>query len=239
MKTLSHLSIFIWLLSIALISCNQMGEKNPGQKIADIELVDTTNSEVLSSEDKNSTAFDSIAPNMQAYPEAIPYILDTDSSKISWHCVIHTGYTKLKKGKVLIANGNIVGGDFEICMDSINDVDIDYQLMKDVLVNTLKSPDFFYIEKFPYAHFDLVRVKRISEDHYEVVGNLTIKEVTNQIRFKSNIQDQDSLIIVESERFSIDRTKWGITLYSRNFEQTDDRFLFTDFVEIQISLQFR
>jgi len=39
-----------------------------------------------------------------------------------------------------------------------------------------------------------------------------------------------------SERFSIDRTLWDITIYSENYEQTDDSFLFTDMVEFQVSL---
>ena len=85
----------------------------------------------------------------------------------------------------------------------------------------------------------MVRVKNNSDNTYEVVGNLTVKNITNQIRFNSNIQFQDSLIVVESERFAIDRTKWGLTIYSENFEQTDKSFLFTDLVEIQILLQFR
>ena len=106
--------------------------------------------------------------------------------------------------------------------------------------SNLKNMRRFYEEWQLYFSMDLLK-NQISQTvtcQFQNAYNQQ-KEVTNQIRFKSNIQDQDSLIIVESERFSIDRTKWGITLYSRNFEQTDDRFLFTDFVEIQISLQFR
>ena len=239
MKTLSHLSIVIPLLSIALISCNQRGEKNPGQKIADIESVDTNNSEILSSRDKNSIAFDSIGPNMHRCPNATRYILDTDSSKIIWHCVIHTGYTKFNKGHVMVDKGSIVNGDFEICLDSISDVDIDYKLMNAVLVNSLKSEDFFNIMKFPVASFQIVQVKQNQDHTFQVTGNLTIKNISRQIRFNSTIQFRDSILIARSERFSIDRTKWGITLYSHNFEQTDDRFLFTDLVEIQIILKFR
>jgi hypothetical protein len=219
-----------------VISCNQSDEKSSDQTK---NKIDTSNTNSISQTEEKIISHDSIVKVNTSYPDAETFILDSDQSIINWYCVIHTGYTKFKRGEVQFLGGNIAGGNFEICMDSINDVDIDYQLMKEVLVNTLKSPDFFDIKRYPSAYFDLVRVKRISEENYEVVGNLTVKKVTNQIRFNSTIQNQDSLILVESERFSIDRTKWGITIYSENFEQTDKSFLFTDLVEIQIFLRFQ
>ncbi|NOX46338.1 MAG: YceI family protein [Chlorobi bacterium] len=221
------------LLTLLVLSCNQSIDKGSVQTI---NKIDTSEIKPPVQSEEEIASFDSLAKANIINPDAETFILDTDKSIINWYCVIHSGYTKFKKGSVQFVDGNIVGGGFEIRMDSINDVDIDYKLMRDVLVNTLKSPDFFDIEKFPYAHFDLVRVKEISAENFEVVGNLTLKNVTNQIRFQSNIQYQDSLIKVGSERFSIDRTKWGITIYSENFEQTDKSFLFTDLVEIQISL---
>ncbi|RLD61783.1 MAG: hypothetical protein DRI95_13855 [Bacteroidetes bacterium] len=227
------------LLMVVMVSCNQAADKNPDNgNNADTIKISTELSLSSDNEDKKTT-FDSIVKPATINLEADTYILDCDNSQINWYCVTHTGYVKFKKGKVFLADGNIVDGNFEICMDSINDVDIDYQLMKEVLVNTLKSEDFFDIKKFPLANFDMVRVKNNSDNTYEVVGNLTVKNITNQIRFNSNIQFQDSLIVVESERFAIDRTKWGLTIYSENFEQTDKSFLFTDLVEIQILLQFR
>ncbi len=228
-------SMLFWipvLLMVVMVSCNQAADNSNN---ADTIKQSTELSLSSDNEDKKTT-FDSIVKPATINLEADTYILDCDNSQINWYCVTHTGYVKFKKGKVLLADGNIVDGNFEICMDSINDVDIDYQLMKEVLVNTLKSEDFFDIKKFPLANFDLVRVKNNADNTYEVVGNLTISDVSNQIRFNSSIQFQDSLIVVESERFAIDRTKWGLTIYSENFEQTDKSFLFTDLVEIQISL---
>jgi len=224
------------LLTFFVFSCNQSADNSSDQSK---NKIDTSNKNTASQTEEKTISYDSIVKVSIVNQDVESYILDIDKSIINWYCVIHTGYTKFKEGKVQLVDGDIVGGDFEICMDSINDVDIDYQLMKEVLVNTLKSEDFFDIKKFPLAYFDLVRVKKNSDNTYEVVGNLTVKNVTNQIRFNSNIHYQDSLILVESERFPINRTKWGITIYSENFEQTDKSFLFTDLVEIQIFLQFQ
>ena len=239
MKNRVYHLIIISLLPTILISCNHLSNKNSSQESAKIKTVDTNITGQLSSEDNNIISYDSIVPNTNTHSGATTYSLDYDSSRIIWNCVIHTGYTKFSSGEIQLFKDSIVDGHFKICMDSITDTDIDYQLMNSVLVNTLKSKDFFDITKFPYAYFDLVRVKEIPGGQYEIVGNLTIKNVTNQIRFQSDIQNQDSIILARSNRFSIDRTKWGITLYSRNFEQTDDRFLFTDMVNIEIILRLK
>jgi hypothetical protein len=229
-------SLIIWLpalIIVAVVSCNQPANKN-NKEINDTEL-----SGNLTANEEQNIHLDSVISIANNNTRGDNYEVNCEESIINWYCVTHTGYVKLKEGTVLVADGNIVNGNFTICMDSIEDVDIDYQLMKEVLVNTLKSADFFDINKYPLGYFDLVRVTKTSNESFEVVGNLTIKDVTRQVRFNSSIQINDSLILVESERFQINRTKWGLTLYSGNFEQTDKSFLFTDFVEIQISLQLQ
>ncbi len=229
-------SLIIWLpalIIVAVVSCNQPANKN------NKEINNTDLSDSLTANEEENIHLDSIISITNNNTQGDVYEVNCKESSINWYCVTHTGYVKIKEGTVLVADGNIVDGNFTICMDSIEDVDIDYQLMKDVLVNTLKSADFFDITKYPLGYFNLVRLTKTSNKDYEVVGNLTIKDVTRQVRFNSNIQINDSLILVESDRFQINRTKWGLTLYSGNFEQTDKSFLFTDFVDIQISLQLQ
>ena len=236
MKKSFTYSLIIWLpalIIVAVVSCNQPANKD-NEGIDDTHLSDT-----LTANEEENIHLDSIISIPNNNIQGDNYEVNCEISSINWYCVTHTGYVKFKKGTVLVADGNITNGNFTICMDSIEDVDIDYQLMKVVLVNTLKSKDFFDINKFPLGYFNLVRVTKISNESYEIVGNLTIKDVTRQVRFNSNIQINDSLLLVESERFPINRTKWGLTIYSENFEQTDKSFLFTDLVEIQISLQLQ
>lgn len=229
-------SVTFWLpviIIVALVSCNQSTEK----RVSNNEMEDSGEVNPSSDIDAKMISFDSVEYRAIKGVEGESYIVDCEESCINWFCVTHSGYVKFKEGTAMLADGNVLNGNFEICMDSISNIDIDYQLMKEVLENTLKSSDFFDVEKFPLAYFNVVRVMEISGDSCEVVGNLTIKDITNQIRFNTNIKSEDSLVLVKSERFVIDRTKWGLTIYSENFEQTDKSFLFTDLVEIQISLQ--
>lgn len=47
----------------------------------------------------------------------------------------------------------------------------------------LRSPDFFYEEKFPLLHFESTLFREISSEGYELTGNITIRDITRPIRF--------------------------------------------------------
>lgn len=236
MRKLNVSSIIFWFFVafvMVLYSCNQPTDKSPIKS----KLNDSSQSQRATDTTEKTIVFDSAVDISSEGITGERYLVDIEKSFIYWYCVTHSGYVKLKNGIVVLADGNILKGKFEICMDSILDVDIDYQLMKEVLENTLKSADFFDIKNYPVSYFNIVNTLNLPDDSCEVVGNLKIKDIQNQIQFKANIQNNDSIVIVNTERFAIDRTKWGLTIYSKNFEQTDDSFLFTDFVEIEIFLQ--
>jgi polyisoprenoid-binding protein YceI len=46
----------------------------------------------------------------------------------------------------------------------------------------LKSPDFFDAEKYPELKFESTDFVKKSDDQYELVGNLTIKDVTKEVK---------------------------------------------------------
>ena len=49
--------------------------------------------------------------------------------------------------------------------------------------NHLKSPDFFDVENYPHMTFKSKRVDVIDDHHARLVGDLTIRDVTNEITF--------------------------------------------------------
>ena len=48
----------------------------------------------------------------------------------------------------------------------------------------LKSPDFFDVTKFPSISFKSKEVKKLAENKYEMIGDLTIKGITKTITLK-------------------------------------------------------
>ena len=164
------------------------------------------------------------------------YSIDLSASKIEWFCVIHKGYTLLKEGHITVVNNKITGGDFKILMDSIVDIDIDYYLMKATLENTLKSDMFFDVKKYPVSIFTITSTSDKGGNRYYVTGDLKIKDIVKPISFISTITTKNDTLLAKSDRFSINRTDWGVTIYSKNYPQTDDSFLFTDFIDFVITL---
>jgi polyisoprenoid-binding protein YceI len=45
----------------------------------------------------------------------------------------------------------------------------------------LRSADFFDVERFPELRYRSTRVEKLGDDHYRVIGELTIKDVTREV----------------------------------------------------------
>lgn len=50
----------------------------------------------------------------------------------------------------------------------------------------LKSPDFFDVEQYPLITFRSTRVRRTSDGEFELVGDLTVRDVTREITLKGD-----------------------------------------------------
>lgn len=53
--------------------------------------------------------------------------------------------------------------------------------------NHIKSPDFFDAAKFPAATFKSTSWKKTGDDTFDVTGDLTIKDVTKPVTFKTTL----------------------------------------------------
>jgi polyisoprenoid-binding protein YceI len=51
----------------------------------------------------------------------------------------------------------------------------------------LKSPDFLEVEKYPTITFKSNRIEQISKEHYKVLGELTIKDVTKEVELDAAV----------------------------------------------------
>ena len=47
--------------------------------------------------------------------------------------------------------------------------------------NHLRSPDFLYVEKYPYITFKHNRVEAIDDQHAKLYGDLTIRDITHEV----------------------------------------------------------
>lgn len=168
--------------------------------------------------------------------EGLEFDIDTSQSIIHWKCDNHRGTLKIKEGSISVKKGKIVGGNFIIHMESIENDDIENTLMRKTLENILKSEEFFDVEQYPTAEFTLTNSEEKSGGGYWIAGDLTLIGKTRRICFNSNISLGKSLLEAETEKFSIDRTKWGITTYSPDYAKSDASFIVSNNIYFTIHL---
>ena len=157
------------------------------------------------------------AQEVQAVVEATEYTV-AEGSYLKWRgfktyvASEHIGTIGVQSGTFAMAGDQLVGGTVTIDMNSIVDVDIEHEGKRGYLEGHLKSDAFFYVDSFPTAVFEIVEVREEAAEAtpYVVVGNLTIRGITNSIEFPANVFVEEGSVRLEAPAFSIDRTKWNV-----------------------------
>lgn len=166
----------------------------------------------------------------EASDAAASYQVDTEESVIKWEgkkpTATHFGTVSLSSGTLLAFNETVEAGNFTIDMNTITDEDLEgdeKEYLEAHLKGLLegKEGDFFDVTKFPNALFELTGI-----EGNIVKGNLTIKDKTNAVEFPAEITVTEDKVIISSEEFGLDRTKWGINFMSRSiFTDLGDKFV--------------
>lgn len=187
------------LAAFALASCNNESK----------ETVET--SEAVSAEVTKTTADET-------------YTVNTTQSSMAWEgfegvkllASEHNGTINISAGKLLVKDEKVVGGKFNIDMNSIVVLDIPADNSRNAkLTNHLKDPDFFDAPKFPEANFEITSVEAGNADSSLVNGNLTIKGISKNISFPALIT-KDANTVKANAKFYINRKDWGINYRSED-----------------------
>jgi polyisoprenoid-binding protein YceI len=164
------------------------------------------------------------------------YAVNADASTIRWVAkkvtATHNGSAKVKSGSFQMANGSLSAGELVIDMASIVDADLDAD-GKAKLEGHLKSGDFFDVAKFPDAKFVIKTSTMKNKHQFEVVGDLTIKGVTKEVKSTVIVVPNGEKDVNVSGGLAIDRTMFGIKYGSGQFfkdlgdKMIEDRFMVT------------
>ena len=152
------------------------------------------------------------------------YIVNTSTSSVAWEgfegikllASEHNGTINISEGNLLVKDEKVVGGKFNIDMNSIVVLDIPADNSRNAkLTNHLKDPDFFDSMKFPSASFEITSIEAGNADSSLVNGNLTIKGVSKNISFPALIA-KDATSVKANAKFYINRKDWGINYRSED-----------------------
>ncbi|MHC9088537.1 YceI family protein [Tenacibaculum sp. IMCC1] len=148
----------------------------------------------------------------------------------------HNGVVSLSKGTLEIENGNVKSGEFIIDMTTISCEDLKAGDGKEDLEKHLKNADFFDVEKFPTAKFQ-VATSEVKDGKVHVTGNLTLRDVTKSVTIPATITEADDMVTFKSDTFSIDRTDFGVTYKSKKIDAAlKDKFI-NDLMEISFEIK--
>lgn len=175
-----------------------------------------------------------------AFTSAITdYSVDTNASNIVWKGYKvtgeHTGTVKIKSGSLQLQDGVLKGGSFEIDMNSITSTDLEGE-WKDKLVGHLKSDDFFGVANHPTAKFVITRaLAQDSKGNYKVIGNLTIKETTKEVKFFANVSTTNGKPTATG-KITVDRSEFNVKYGSGSFfDGLGDKTIYDEF-DLQVNL---
>jgi polyisoprenoid-binding protein YceI len=125
----------------------------------------------------------------------------------------HFGSIKFESGDVTVKDGKLQSGKFVADITTLENIDLkDDQEMKAKLEGHLKSGDFFEVEKFPTASYEITKVTENTAGDYNTLleGNLTIKGITKPVQFKANVTVADGNVSIASEPTDINREDFGL-----------------------------
>lgn len=138
----------------------------------------------------------------------------------------HHGTIEVIGGSAITDGNRISGGSFEIDMSSIRNDDVKNEGMRNRLLGHLKSEDFFFVEKYPMATFEITRVEASGGSTHLITGDLTIRGNTNEISFPAEIKMDDEMIHAQSGEIVLDRTRWDVNHMSKSiFAEMKDNFI--------------
>lgn len=153
----------------------------------------------------------------------------------------HTGKIAVSDGQLFFKDTTLIGGNFEIDMNSISNTDLTDTVMAKKLVDHLKSPDFFDSKTFPKATFKIEKIIPYGkvEDiryKYKVVGPLTLKGVSKKLNFEADLFLYDSGSCSVTGRLFIDRSDFNVKYNSGTFfDNLGDKIIY-DRVLLDVNL---
>ncbi len=145
----------------------------------------------------------------------------------------HIGTVQFVNGFVNMEEGTIHGGEFTIDMQSIVNDDLT-GASKERLEKHLKSADFFAAEEFPTSEFVITKITPLENSQFMIVGDLTIKGITNEIDFPATITNDENLFLKAD--LEIDRTLWDIRFGSGKFFENLGDNLIDDIVGLTLEI---
>jgi rhodanese-related sulfurtransferase len=171
------------------------------------------------------------------------YHIDTEKSVVEWTGRNinnrHYGRLAISEGEVVLANGLPAAGRIVLDMSTISNLDLQDEGWRGMLQRHLLSDDFFDVERFPTASFELNGGVMIAgatpgTANVEIAGSLTIKGTARSICFPAMIVPQGDGTLKAQAALDLDRTLWDVCYGSGKLYERLGMHLVNDLISIEL-----
>jgi len=193
---------------------------------------------------KNETDAEKAKMEAEASADAMNFKVDASTSSVKWMgskpTGNHNGTVNIESGVINVNNGTVESGSFIIDMKTITSEDLEGESKASLeahLKGTAegKENDFFNVNDYPNAVFTVTGVSEKDGKTY-LQGNLEMKGKKNNIEFPVTSTINGDTMMLKSEPFVIDRTKWGVNFMSKTvFDSLGDKFV-SDDMELTVDI---
>ncbi len=170
--------------------------------------------------------------------EPARYPVDVKASSVTWEgkkvTGAHNGDIQINNGMLTVKNGLISAATVIIDMSSINTLDLQGG-GKESLDGHLKSDDFFGVEQFPTAQFELTQLNPIrggeNEANFIAQGKVTIKGRSEDVSFPVIVSMAAEGATI-SGNMTLDRSKFDVQFRSKSFFDANalgDKLIYDEF----------
>lgn len=174
--------------------------------------------------------------------ENLNLAVDTEQSVVKWRGTemrgsdSHEGILKLREGFLEFEDDRLTGGYFIADMHSITVTDIPESdpVPRRYLTEHLESEDFFYVEKYPIAGFEITQTRELEGDRFRITGNLSVRDVTRAVEFTATKESSGSSLRYTAS-FTIDRFAYNIS-YQGSYWKRVTSLIDNNFVDAEISI---
>ena len=166
------------------------------------------------------------------------YPVDAKSSTITWEGTkvtgAHNGDIQISNGLITVTDGLISAATVIIDMTTINTLDLDGGA-KESLDGHLSSDDFFGVESFPTAQFELLNLNPLrggeNGANFTASGKVTIKGRTDEVSFPVKVDMTDGGATISGDMV-LDRSKFDVQFRSQSFfdvKDLGDKLIYDEF----------
>ncbi|RYD17052.1 MAG: sulfurtransferase [Verrucomicrobiaceae bacterium] len=175
-------------------------------------------------------------------------VVDTEASFIHWTgrnlFNFHHGSLKLGEGWLDVAGGKPAAGELTVEMDSLACTDLTDSTMNRMLIDHLRSADFFLAEEYPVAIFRLQSAEEITgvtngSPNWRFKGELELRGETKPLEFDASVARNGDGNFVAQAMLDLDRTLWGSEYGSGKFFARLGQHVVNDLVHLHLKVVMR